>query len=143
MRKAATPGLLDPFVALSPVREALLVDLSGRVVDRLGFADRSARIQAASLVAGLHASGARLSEAAGNPGPALLRIRAGGSQVLLLRVPPPAIHVLLLHLNGGDGVEEAWEDDLPGLLRALAPRIPGGPIVLEAERFEASLESDR
>jgi len=141
--RRATPGLLDPFVALPRVREALLVDLSGRVVDRHGFADRAARIQAASLVAGLHASGARLSEAAGDPGPAVLRIRAGGRQLLLLRVPPPAIHVLLLHLDEGGEARESWENDVPGLLRALAPRIPGGPIVLEAERFEASLEPDR
>jgi predicted regulator of Ras-like GTPase activity (Roadblock/LC7/MglB family) len=131
-------GLLDAFVALPEVRGALLVDLSGRVVDQFAFRDRSVRIQAASLAAGLHASGARLSEAAGHPGPSLLRIRAGAAgHLLLLRVPPPATHILLLHV----GVERApWEEELPELLRGLAPRVPGGPLITEASDFEASLE---
>lgn len=133
----AHAGLLDAFVALPEIRGALLVDLSGRVVDQFAFRDRAVRIQVAALVSGLHASGARLSEAAGDPGPSLLRVRAGeGEHLLLARVPPPATHVLLLHV----GVPRApWEGELPRLLRDLAPRVPGGPLVTEAALFEASL----
>lgn len=134
-------GLLDAFVALPFVRGVLLVDLSGRVVEQFGFRDRSARIQVASLAAGLHASGARLSEAAGHPGPALLRIRVEDAEILLIRVPPPAIHVLVLHIEGPR--EEGWERMLPARLRELAPRVPGGPIVLDAASFEDTLEPDR
>jgi len=134
-------GLVDPFVALPFVRGVLIVDLSGRVVEQFGFRDRSARIQVASLAAGLHASGARLSEAAGHPGPALLRIRVEEGEILLIRVPPPAIHVLLLHVEGPR--EVGWERVLPPLLREIAPRVPGGPIVLDAASFEDSLEPDR
>lgn len=134
-------GLLDAFVALPYVRGALLVDLSGRVVEQFGFRDRSARIQVASLAAGLHASGARLSEAAGHPGPALMRIRVEGGEILLIRVPPPAIHILLIHVEGPR--EAGWERVLPGHLRELAPRVPGGPTVLDAASFEESLEPDR
>ncbi len=137
----AHSGLLDAFVALPEVRAALLVDLSGRVVDQYAFRDRAVRIQVATLAAGLHASGARLSEAAGHPGPSLLRIRTDHTgHLLLFRVPPPATHVLLLHVGGGWA---PWEGELPHLLRELSLRVPGGPLITEATEFEASLEPDR
>jgi hypothetical protein len=117
------------------------VDLSGRVVEQFGFRERSARIQVASLAAGLHASGARLSEAAGHPGPALLRIRVEEGEILLIRVPPR--RSTCSSSTWRDRREPGWERRAPTHLRELAPRVPGGPIVLDAASFEDTLEPDR
>jgi hypothetical protein len=134
------PQLLDGFREIPGVRALLLVDLAGRIVDRVGFDDRRARTEAATLVAGLHAAGARLSEAAGRPGPSLHRVPVDGGLILVCRVPPPGVHILLLHVEGdGSGVDDA----LPPLLRELAEVVPGGPLVTDAGVFEASLETDR
>ncbi len=134
------PQLLEGFRRVPGVRALLLVDLAGRIVDRVGFDDRRKRTEAATLVAGLHAAGARLSEAAGRPGPSLHRVPLEGGVILVCRVPPPGVHVLLLDVEGdGTGVEAA----LPPLLVELAEVVPGGPLVTDAVAFEASLETDR
>ncbi len=134
------PGLLAEFAELPGVRGVLLVDLAGRVVDRIGFERRQDRAQAATLVAGMHAAGARLSEAAARAGRSTIRIRVGEAEIRVIRVPPPAVHLLLLHLESyGEPTDESMEDRL----RRLAAEVPGGPLVADASAFEATLDTDR
>jgi hypothetical protein len=136
------PGLLWDLSRLDGVRGVILVDLAGRIVDRVGFEDRRVRTQVATLVAGLHAAGARLAEASGRPGRNVLRIDAGGEGTLEIhRVPPPAVHLLLLHLEGGGKGPAPAE--LERLLLVLAAEVPGGPLVADASAFEKTLETDR
>jgi predicted regulator of Ras-like GTPase activity (Roadblock/LC7/MglB family) len=134
------PGLLLGFAELPGVRGVLLVDLAGRVVDRVGFEVRRDRTQTATLVAGLHAAGARLSEAAGRPGRSRIRVRTEAGELMVVRVPPPAVHLLLLHL---DATVPALDEPLEALLLKLAREVPGGPLVADAAAFEGTLETDR
>jgi hypothetical protein len=134
------PGLLVGFAELPGVRGVLLVDLAGRVVDRIGFDRRHDRTQAATLVAGMHAAGARLSEAAGRAGRSVIRIRVEESEIRVIRVPPPAVHLLVLHLESY-GIPT--DDEMEERLLRLAAEVPGGPLVSDASAFEATLDTDR
>jgi hypothetical protein len=134
------PGLLHGFAELPGVRGILLVDLAGRVVDRIGFDRRQDRTQVATLVAGMHAAGARLSEAAGRAGRSVIRIRVDVREIRVIRVPPPAVHLLVLDL---ETYGEPTDDEMEERLLRLAAEVPGGPLVSDASAFEATLDVDR
>jgi hypothetical protein len=136
MEVAAPDARIEHLAGREGVRSAVLVDRSGRVIAEVGVGDRKALTKVATLIAGLHATGARLLEGAGDPGRSNLRIRAGAAELLMVPLPPPSTHVLLVVT---DRVDEELRRGLPALAREMALAYPGLPAVTDPTAFEASL----
>jgi hypothetical protein len=120
---------------------AVLVDRAGRVVESRGVEDPSRLRKMATLVAALHASGARLSEASGDPGRARIQIEAGERIFLVIPLPRPGTQVLLLVPRAGARVAEAPLVDR--LVERLTEELPVSPTMdpRDAAAFESSLEA--
>ena len=115
------------------------MDRAGRLVESRGLEDPSCLRQVASLVAAMHATGARLSEASGDPGRAWITIGAGSRTLLLIPLPRPGTLILLLILEGGDtGPARTFVE---GLVARIRKELPLPAIAVDDPReFEATLE---
>lgn len=133
----ADPGLLMELEPFPGIKAAVLVDRSGRLVESQGIDDPGRLRQVAALVAAMHATAARLSEAAGDPGRARTTVRAGERILLLAPLPWPSPLILLLVLTERGLLEAA------PFLEAVMDRHPEdhpSMEVADARDFEGSLE---
>lgn len=131
--------LLPPLEIASGLTVAVLVDRAGRLVESRGLEDPSCLRQAASLVAAMHATGARLSEASGDPGRAWITMGAGSQTLLLIPLPRPGTLILLLVMEGGDtGPARTFVESLVVRIRE-EPPLPA-MAVDDPREFEATLE---
>lgn len=132
----ASRALLEGLARRPEVRGAILVDRAGRVLEELGIGARERVVQVATLVAALHATGARLSESVGDPGRSDLRIAAGPVTLLLRPLPAPSTLLLLVVTEGDPG---GLEGVLEEVARRVEEDVEAGPVVADARDFEASL----
>jgi hypothetical protein len=131
--------LLPPLETAPGVESAILVDRAGRLVENRGLDDPSRLRQVASLVAAMHATGARLSEASGDPGRAWITMGAGERTLLLVPLPRPGTLILLLVLTGDDPhPSRAFVERLVERIREELP--PPAVSVEDPREFEATLE---
>ncbi|TVR51510.1 MAG: hypothetical protein EA421_15505 [Gemmatimonadales bacterium] len=131
--------LLPPLETAPGVESAVLVDRAGRLVENRGLDDPSRLRQVASLVAAMHATGARLSEASGDPGRAWITVGAGDRTLLLVPLPRPGTLILLLVLTGDERRHaRAFVERLVERIREELP--PPAVSVDDPRDFEATLE---
>ena len=131
--------LLPPLETAPGVESAVLVDRAGRLVENRGLDDPSCLRQVASLVAAMHATGARLSEASGDPGRAWITMGAGDRTLLLVPLPRPGTLILLLVLIGDERRHaRAFVERLVERIREELP--PPALSVDDPRDFEATLE---
>jgi len=131
--------LLPPLETAPGVESAVLVDRAGRLVENRGLDDPFRLRQVASLVAAMHATGARLSEASGDPGRAWITVGAGDRTLLLVPLPRPGTLILLLVLTGDERRHaRAFVERLVERIREELP--PPAVSVDDPRDFEATLE---
>ncbi len=142
---------LDVFVQASGARKAILLDAAGRLMAQHGFDGRDAVMQAASLAAGIHASGRRIGRMLGDDGISEVHDVGGTLQLLLSELRTPIERLLLLTVFdadrdlasvrpayavfarsvgqltylGGEGVEDPEQFE-ESLMRSLGRLFPGG-----------------
>jgi hypothetical protein len=132
-------SLLPPLETAPGVESAVLVDRAGRLVENRGLDDPARLRQVASLVAAMHATGARLSEASGDPGRAWITMGAGDRTLLLVPLPRPGTLILLLVLTGDEPDQaRAFVERLVERIRKELP--PPAMSVDDPREFEATLE---
>ena len=68
MRDEVLEAVLKDYVEGTGAQSALVINRAGRILAEAGFADRRSVMQAASLAAGIYASGGRLGELLGDRG---------------------------------------------------------------------------
>ncbi len=128
--------IVDELGSLPSLRRVVLLDRAGRVIARHGVEGRSALTRLATLAAALHATSARLSEMAGDPGRSVLRMETDRGVVILIPLARPSTQIILLVLEEGVAT-------LPGeaesLLREIAWVDDAGWSVTDPLEFEASL----
>jgi len=131
--------LLPPLETAPGVESAILVDRAGRLVENRGLDDPSRLRQVASLVAAMHATGARLSEASGDPGRAWITMGAGARTLLLVPLPRPGTLILLLVLTGDD--RHSARAFVERLVERIREELPPPAVSVDDPRdFEATLE---
>lgn len=129
-------SVVDRLGALPALRRVVLLDRAGRVIARHGVQTRSELTRMATLAAALHATSARLSEMAGDPGRSVLRMETNRGVVILIPLARPSTHLILLVLEEGEG---ALPGEAEALLREIAWVDDAGWSVTDPLEFEASL----
>lgn len=143
----ATAGLaapLDRFVRESRVRLAVVMDHTGRVIARQGFATGLDLAAVASLAAGIHSASGELAGMLGQRGFEQLYQGAGDSQIFLAPLDTSAGELLLATVFGG----EATIGMVRVLFRQLAKEAADLPLSQsgagprpDAASFEAMLQA--
>ncbi len=139
-----TTGLeefLEELMALEGVLMAALLDRSGRIMRSEGF-DPGVVEDVAVLAASLHASGARLGEAAGDKGFPRILIQTSDRSVLISPLPVRAgIPLVLLVVTTKMGLEDLGPrlEDISGVLleEAVGLNAVDDPEALEAALLES------
>lgn len=141
---AGLAGPLDRFVRESRVRLAVVMDNTGRIIARQGFASGVDLAAVASLAAGIHSASGELAGMLGQPGFEQLYQGAGGNQIFLAPLETSAGELLLATVFG----EEATIGMVRVLFAKLAAEAADLPLSTgpaaprpDAASFEAALQA--
>ena len=130
---------LEILVDLQGLRRCAVLDRSGRILGHRGFPSRGEATETASLVAGIHASGGRLSQLLGETRPARIRTLGESRETLVLPLTSGGDPLLLFLLMDAPTDGEALRGALEEVGRVLGSGAVASGREVTAEGFEESL----